>query len=457
MQTLKNQMSSSSISADQAIDSAISGIVEKASTSNKKIEDIYKYWQTRVLYSLVFGYAAYYFIRVIFSVAAPSMSSELGYTRTDLGLVMTIGHAIYGIGKSLNGYLGDRSNPRSFMTIGLIFSALTAFVMPLGEGILYFCIIWGMSSWFQSMGWPPISKSLTHWFPPTQLGTVWGIANTSIQIGGALSTLLVGYLIISFGWQSAFYIPPVLSLITAFFLYERLRDTPRSLGLPSIEVKEGLVQKEEHLDEEDEPLHDVIKKVFSNKLIWCVCLGNMFLYVVRMGVVNWGPLFLGEYKGASLTSSCAQVAAFEIAGMLGGIAAGWISDKLFRGRRGPVSCIFMVALIACLLLFWYAPVGYDTLNGFIMFIAGIFVYGPQALVGVAAADIASKRVVGMAVGITGTFGYLGSSAISGVGIGWIVDHFGWDIGIAIFIGSAILSLLCFAMTWNTRAKVLEKA
>jgi sugar phosphate permease len=85
---------------------------------------------------------------------------------------------------------------------------------------------------------------------------------------------------------------------------------------------------------------------------------------------------------------------------------------------------------------------------------GFLVYGPQVLVGVAAADFASKRAVGMAVGLTGTFGYIGS-AISGVCIGWIADNYGWDGGFIFFIISAMLACVCFALTWNGKAKVLD--
>ncbi|MBW8309010.1 MAG: MFS transporter, partial [Candidatus Paracaedibacteraceae bacterium] len=78
------------------------------------------------------------------------------------------------------------------------------------------------------------------------------------------------------------------------------------------------------------------------------------------------------------------------------------------------------------------------------------------LVGVAAADFASKKTVGMAVGVTGTFAYIGS-ALSGIIVGWLADNYGWNAGFIFFIGAAVLSCLCFAMTWSARAAVLEKA
>lgn len=419
---------------------------------------IYRYWQNRILCSLVFGYAAYYLVRVNFSMAIPGMCADLGYTKTEIGSVISIWSVVYGVGKFCNGYLSDRSNSRLFMSLGLVGAALTSFVMSFGEGIFYFVIIWGIfNAWFQSMGWPPVSKLLTHWYPPTQLGTKWGIANLSHQIGGAIGMIATGYLIMEYGWRSAFYVPAFISLGFSALLYVLLRDTPRSLGLSSIEVETGLIESEAHLNENDQDIStkEVLRRIFCNKMLWYVCLGNMFLYIVRMGFMHWTPSLLSELKGASLTSSGWQLAGFEVAGMAGGIAAGWISDKLFSGRRGPVSLFYMIALVACLIYFWYVPAGYDNLNAIAMFAVGFFVYGPQVLVGVAAADFASKKAVGMAVGLTGSFGYLGA-AISGYGTGWIADNYGWNGGFIFFITSAILACIFFALTWNSRAKVLEK-
>lgn len=419
------------------------------------IKKQYAYWQFRILYSMAFGYAMFYLVRQNFSMAIPAISADLGYTKTELGFVITIWSIIYGVGKFVNGYFSDRSNARYFMSLGLLGGALTSLVMGWGSGIAFFTIIWAFNAWFQSMGWPPVSRLLTHWFSPTELGTKWGITNLSHQIGGAIIAVLAGYLIQHYGWRSAFFIPGIISLTMVVLLFNRLRDTPESLGLPSIEAFSGLAPTQ-HSGNDDKQMNmaELFNSIAYNKELWLVCFGNMFLYIVRMGVFIWAPTFLSELKGATLTSSGWQVAAFEIAGMLGGVAAGWFSDRLFSGRRGPVSFLYMVCVVVSLFYFWFIPAGYDLLNTLAMISVGFLVYGPQVLVGVAAADFASKRAVGMAVGLTGTFGYIGS-AISGVCIGWVADNYGWDGGFIFFIISAVFSCVCFALTWNSKAKTLE--
>ncbi len=91
---------------------------------------------------------------------------------------------------------------------------------------------------------------------------------------------------------------------------------------------------------------------------------------------------------------------------------------------------------------------------FSMALIGFLVVGPQILVGVAAADFASKKAAAAANGLTGIVGYLGTAA-TGLGIGGLVDAYGWDIAFQTMIGASIASAFFFLLTWNHRAKSLD--
>lgn len=423
-------------------------------TKNLTVEQRYKYWRWRILYSVIFGYAAFYLVRQNFSVVLPTLSIEYGYSKTQLGCILTIWSIIYGVGKFVNGYFSDRSNARYFMTIGLLGAAGTSFFMGFGSSLYYLGFFYAINAWFQSMGWPPVSRLLSHWFSPTEWGTKWAIASSAHQIGGAFIVLFAGFLIQQQGWQFAFIVPALLVIGIAALLFNRLRDTPHSIGLPSIETHQGLSKNATETEEEEHLAPKaLLRQVFGHRLLWYVCIANMFFYVVRMGLLSWAPTFLRELKGASLMSSGWQVAGYEITGIIGGIAAGWISDRLFSGRRGPVSVIYMLLLVACLFCLWYVPAGNQFLSTITMMALGFLIYGPQVLAGVASADIASKKAVGMANGLTGTFGYVGSG-ISGICVGWLADHYGWNGSFIFLITSAFLSTFFFSLTWSHRAKIL---
>ena len=80
----------------------------------------YQYWRIRIMYSMMTGYAGFYLLRQNFTMAIPSMQSELGYSKIQIGLIITLAAIVYGLGKGLSGLLSDRSNARYFMTFGFV-------------------------------------------------------------------------------------------------------------------------------------------------------------------------------------------------------------------------------------------------------------------------------------------------------------------------------------------------
>ena len=403
----------------------------------------FRKWRLQILIAGILGYASYYIVRQNFSLSMPALIEEFGFTKTQLGGAMMAFSIIYAVGKLVNGFISDRSNARYFMPAGLAISALLSLCMGLSTNILSFIALYALMGWFQSMGWPPMARMLTHWFTPKELGLKWAIASAAHQVGGAAIYAVGPLLIISFGWKGAFFIPGIFSLCIAILLIPLLRDSPKSVGLPAPEAYKGEIIPDE--DSRRITLKELGQIILCNPMLWYISMANMCLYIVRMGVITWAPTFLHEMKGTSLSQAGLQVAAYDIAGIVGGLTAGWMSDKLFRGRRGPVGAAYMLLLAIALFYFWKAPAGSGWENSIAMIFVGFLVYGPQVLIGVAAADLTSKRAVGVANGFSGTFAYVGVG-ISSLIIGWIADHYSWDYGFIFFIGAAILGAVFFALT-----------
>lgn len=413
---------------------------------SEKERKIYNKWRVRILLSVILGYATFYLCRQNFSMIMPAFMEEFGYTKTELGLVLTVASIIYGIGKFVNGYFSDKSNSRYFMPLGLLCSGLTTFFLGFSESLMFLSILWIINNWFQSMGWPPVARMLTHWFAPKELGIKWAYGATSHQVGGAITLVFTGYLVADFGWRSAFFVPAIIAVIVAYILFNKLRESPKELGFPPVELYKAQEINEENEEKDNLTTGEIIRKVFFNINMWYVCLANMCLYIVRLGVIFWAPLFLKEFKNMAINEAGWHVAAYELAGLLGGVSAGWISDKIFHGQRGPVGMVFMLSLACTLWIFWQLPTDYVILNGLMMVLMGCFVYGPQILAGVASADFASKKAIGTANGLVGTMGYVGSG-ISGVCVGIISDHWGWSAVFMFFIISALMGGFFFYLTW----------
>lgn len=422
---------------------------------------VFAYWRARTMYSIIIGYASFYLIRQNFSLAIPAICSDLGYSKSDIGIVITIGAVIYGLGKCFFGVIGDRRSARNIMVSGLLLSALMNICLGFSSLIPAFAVFWALNNCFQSMGWPPCAKLLTHWFSPVEIGTRWALWNTSQQIGSASVAILAPILLVHFGWRYIFFIPGIIALGLAAFLFNRLRDTPESLKLPSVEKMTGFASAAESSKKwENEEVNltylETLKMALSNKFVWCVGFANFFVYICRMTIFYWGPTLLLESKGSSLTGAGMQMAVFDIAGMFGGIVAGLASDKIFKGRRGPVSALGTLLLAFTVCCLWMTPAESHVVSTICMILIGFLVTGPQILVGVAASDFTSKKAAGTASGFTGTLGYAGT-ALAGWGIGYVADHLGWNSVFICAIISALCSSFLFSLTWNIKPKIIEEA
>jgi phosphoglycerate transporter family protein len=421
------------------------------------IDQKYRYWRFRIMYSLIIGYAAFYLVRQNFQVATPQMLKEFGCTKADIGWVFTAFSIIYGFGKFFSGAICDRTNARWFMTIGLLGSAVCSVFIGMASSLWVFVVFYAISGIFQSAGWPPVSRLMTQWYSPYELGTKWGIVNASHQIGSIVILLCGSSILINFGWRYVFFIPAIAAVLLAFFLFERLRDTPQSLGLPSIDQKENISSSSGHSDEEEVTFKEVFfEHILPNKSLWYVCMPNFFVYIVRMGFFNWAPTFLQEAKGSDTMKAAWLNVVFELMGAVGGFVAGWASDKVFGGRRNCTSFYFMAALIVALLMFWAIPSNSTLVNTAFLFVIGFFIYGPQTLAGVAGAEFGSRRAAATGAGLTGTFGYLGS-AVSGWGVGKIADVYGWRTAFLFFVACACAGAFFFMLNWHQTNQLKAKA
>src|SRR5437764_4338266 len=123
-------------------------------TDPKVVAPKYRYWQKRVLFSSIIGYATFYFVRGNVPFAMPLMEHNLGIHKQQLGLFLTLHGLLYGVSKFANGFLGDRANARAFMAFGLGASALINVLFGFNSAVVTLGLIWMANGWFQGMGFP---------------------------------------------------------------------------------------------------------------------------------------------------------------------------------------------------------------------------------------------------------------------------------------------------------------
>jgi phosphoglycerate transporter family protein len=417
----------------------------------QEISHSFAHYRPRILVWSTVGYGTFYFVRKNISVALPIMQSQLGITKASLGMILTLHGLIYGVSKFLGGVAADRANARMFMALSLIASAVVNVFFGLSSTLLFFSAFWILNGIIQGMGYPPCARLLTHWFSPRELATKMSWWNTSHSVGSVGILILCGYLINHFhDWRICFFVPSFIAVAVAIMLLAYLRDTPESVGLPEVEgshIAGGDTAPESNA----EFAQFLRRQVFSNKYIWIASMANFFVYTIRLSFFDWGTSFLKEVKGIQIVGAVWMLAAFELAGLAGMILTGYLTDRVFRGRAAPLSLICMLLCGVAIFFFWKAPAHMVWLNTAMLMSVGFFVYGPQALVAVIVANLATKRAAATAVGLTSIFGYA-STTLSGWGVGLLVQHYkSWSPAFVCLLGIAFAGAVLFALALPAKA------
>ncbi|CAK2672907.1 sn-glycerol 3-phosphate:phosphate antiporter [Vibrio crassostreae] len=417
--------------------------------SSDKIDGTYTRLRWQLFLGIFVGYAGYYLVRKNFSLAMPYLI-EQGFSRGELGVALAAVSIAYGLSKFLMGSVSDRSNPRYFLSGGLLMSALVMFCfgfMPWATGsITAMFILLFLNGWFQGMGWPACGRTMVHWWSRKERGEIVSVWNVAHNVGGGLigPMFLLGLWAFNDDWRTAFYVPAFFATLVAIFVWFTVRDTPQSCGLPPIEE-----HKDDYPDDYDKS-HETemtakeifFKYVFNNKLLWSIAIANAFVYLIRYGVLDWAPVYLKEAKDFSVDKSSWAYFLYEWAGIPGTLLCGWISDKLFKGRRAPAGILFMALVTVAVLVYWLNPAGNPTVDMLALIAIGFLIYGPVMLIGLYALELAPKKAAGTAAGLTGLFGYLGGAVAANAVLGFMVDLYGWDGGFIILVGACVASIIC---------------
>ena len=346
------------------------------------------------------------------------------------------------------GAVSDRSNPRYFMPAGLLLTALCNFAFGASSSYAIHLVLWTLNGFVQGMGWAPCGRSLGHWYSIRERGTVFAFWNIAHNVGGGLTGVIAAYSTGLWGWRYAFYVPGILAILCAIYLLVRLRDTPQSVGLPPIEEFKNDYPADhgDYLEKELGTRELLFKYVLNNRYLWLFAIANFFVYIARYSMLDWGPTYLKEVKHASLQDGGFSTAIFEFAGIISTLLMGWLSDKA-GGRRGMVSLLCMVPVLAAFAGILYTPPGMLWLDLTLFAVVGFFVYPPVMLLGVTGLDFSSKKAVGAAAGFIGLFGYLGRT-VQGKVLGVVAERQGWDAALHMVLGATLIGILILAATWK---------
>ena len=373
---------------------------------------------TKVLALSWITYAIFYFLRVNFSVAIPGILAEFSLSKTALGGALSAFFALYAIGQFVNGQLADNLGPKKLLAVGLAGSVLLSLMIPsFGGSVLLLTILWGLNGVFQSMGWSPTVRIVSAWFPNKIKGRAAGILGTSYIVGGALSWLLAGHLA-KFGWRATFYGPAVLAAAVLLVWVLLGKENPEGRS-------------------EETSVAETLRAVLVDRRVWFAGMGLFGLNIVRYGFLTWAPTYFFEVQQASITTATYKALIFPMAGALGALTTGYLTDKIFKENRTVVGLAMSIILAVSALMFakttnWLLGLGLLSVIGFTTF-------GPHSLlVSQLPMILGNRKNTGSITGAIDALGYVGA-ALTGVVSGWLIDKFTWSYAFYFWVLGAVIS------------------
>ncbi|MCX9053303.1 phosphoglycerate transporter PgtP [Citrobacter portucalensis] len=416
-------------------------------------EDIYQetYGRYRIqaLLSVFLGYLAYYIVRNNFTLSTPYLKEHLDLSATQIGLLSSCMLIAYGISKGIMSSLADKASPKVFMACGLVLCAIVNVGLGFSTGFWIFAALVVFNGLFQGMGVGPSFITIANWFPRKERGRVGAFWNISHNVGGGIVAPIVGAAFAILGsehWQSASYIVPAgVAVLFAFIVLMLGKGSPRQEGLPALEQmmpEEKVVLNSRHTDQAPENMSAFqifCTYVLRNKNAWYVSLVDVFVYMVRFGMISWLPIYLLTEKHFSKEQMSIAFLFFEWAAIPSTLLAGWLTDKLFKGRRMPLAMICMALIFVCLIGYWKS----ESLLMVTIFaaIVGCLIYVPQFLASVQTMEIVPSFAVGSAVGLRGFMSYIFGASLGTSLFGVMVDKMGWHGGFYLLMGGIVCCIL----------------
>ena len=427
------------------------------------VDRLYKRHRLRIMLAITIGYGLVYTCRLALSMVKKPLIDGGIFTPVELGIIGSALFYTYAFGKLTNGFLADHMNLKIFFAFGVLISALINIGMGFSTILWLSVLLWGLNGWFQGFGAPTGAVALATWFSNKERGRMYGIWSTAHAIGEGLTFVGVAGVVTLWGWRAGFWGPGLMCIVVAGGLYWLMQDRPPTLGLPRVaDWKNDYVSSDEGSRDKKESTWALQRTILKIPAIWVLALASASIYVTRYAINSWGVLYLQEAKGYSLMQAGGAISVNTIAGILGALAFGFASDKIFNARRPPTNVIFAALEIIGLLMVFFGPPGKPLFMTVAFFIYGFGLTGlVTSLGGLFALDIAPKRAAGAAMGFIGVFSYIGAALqdqISGHlierGITMIdgVRHYDFSTVIWFWIGSSVLSFILATSLWRVRMR-----
>uniref|UniRef100_A0A6I8PBW9 Solute carrier family 37 member 4 n=1 Tax=Ornithorhynchus anatinus TaxID=9258 RepID=A0A6I8PBW9_ORNAN len=386
-------------------------------------------YRARIFSAMFVGYTLYYFNRKTFSFVMPALMGDIALDKDDLGLITSSQSAAYAVSKFVSGVLSDRISARWLFSSGLLLVGLVNVAFSRSSTVPVFATLWFLNGLAQGFGWPPCGKVLRKWFEPSQFGTWWAVLSTSMNLAGGLGPILVTLLAQTYSWRSTLALSGALCAAVSFLCLGLIRNEPADVGLRNLDLAPS--EGEKGPSSPDSTLRELLLSPY----LWVLSTGYLVVFGVKTCCTDWGQLFLIQEKGQTALVGSSYMSALEIGGLVGSVAAGYLSDRavarvglsLYGNPRHGLLLGMMAGMAASMYLFRVTVTAHSS-KLWILVLGAIFGFsscGPIALFGVIANESAPPNLCGTSHAVVALMANVGGF-LAGLPFSTIAKHYSWD-------------------------------
>jgi ACS family hexuronate transporter-like MFS transporter len=392
---------------------------------------------------LFFATTVNYVDRSVLGVLAPLLRTEIGWSDQVYGYITGAFTLAYAIGFLFAGWFIDKAGTRIGYTLYLTIWSLAAAAHALARSAFGFGVARFALGIGESGNFPAAIKTVAEWFPKKERALATGIFNAGTNVGAVVAPLVVPWLALTWGWQSAFVITGLAGLIWIAFWYP-MYHKPRMH--PHISKRE-LAYIESDPPDTDTKVRWV--KLLPHRQTWAFATGKFLTDSIWWFYLFWFPLFLNDCFGVDLKGIGLPMITVYLLADVGSVGGGWLSSFLLA-RGWTTNSARKTAMLVCALLILpvaLAPhVSKEWVAVWLVGIAAAAHQGFSANVFTLTSDMFPRKAVGSIVGIGGFFGAMGGFLMN-LGAGWLKQNTGsysvmfMIAGVAYLLALIIMHLL----------------
>jgi ACS family hexuronate transporter-like MFS transporter len=274
-----------------------------------------------------------YIDRNALAVMWPEVSKEIGASKEDYALLVTVFMIFYAVGQSLFGRVFDAIGTRIGFTLSILFWSLSIAAHALVRSMPLLVLLRATLGISEAGNWPGAAKANALWFPSQERALAQGIFNAGASLGGIISAPLVALLFVQFGWHGTFLLIGVLGFIWLVpWLWFYKADPDKHPGLGEEERAYILTGRTEAGRDDDRRVR--LGELLRHRQSWGVILSRFFLDPVWWLFVSWLPIYLAETFGFDVK----QIGLFAwvpfVGAMLGSLFGGWFAGRIIAQGGG---------------------------------------------------------------------------------------------------------------------------